>query len=49
MKKTKFKSQSSIDSVSTKALSPEGKNKRRQFKQKFKIDKEVLNEKDLFK
>ena len=47
MKKTKFKSQSSIDSVSTKALSPEGKNKRRQFKQKFKIDKEVLNEKDI--
>ena len=43
----KYKSQKSIDSVSTKALSPEGKNKRRQFKQKFNIDKEKLNEKDI--
>ena len=43
----KYSSQKSIDSVSTKALSPEGKNKRRQFKQKFNIDKEKLNEKDI--
>ena len=43
----KYSSQKSIDSVSTKALSPEGKKKRRQFKQKFNIDKEKLNEKDI--
>ena len=36
----KYSSQKSIDSVSTKALSPEGKKKRNQFKQKFNIDKE---------